>query len=105
LADYSLPGQFDPIIHQPSRLSIIAVLAGCASADFVYLQSATSLTPGTLSKQLEKLEDAGYIAITKTFKDNYPNTSAGLTRAGRKAFTKYRRQYEAFTRMIDGQDD
>ena len=50
--DYSLPMQFDPLIHQPSRLAIVAVLAGCESADFTYLLQATGLTKGTLSKHL-----------------------------------------------------
>ncbi len=104
MGDYSLPSRFDPIIHQPSRLSIMAVLAGCESADFVYLQGATGLTRGTLSKHLKKLADAGYITIAKTFKGSYPNTSASLTPTGRKAFRKYRRQYRTFTRLIEAQE-
>ncbi len=104
MSDYSLPNKFDRIIHQPSRLSILAVLAGCESADFVYMQGATGLTKGTLSKHLKKLEDAGYIAIAKTFKGSYPNTSATLTKAGRKAFKKYCRLYGTFTRLIETQD-
>ena len=102
--DHALPSQFDPIIHQPSRLSIMAVLAGCDSADFVYLQGATELTKGTLSKHLKKLEEAGYIDIVKSFKGSYPNTSAMLTPAGRKAFKKYRRQFGSFTRLIEAED-
>jgi DNA-binding MarR family transcriptional regulator len=82
----------------------MAVLTGCESADFVYLQGATGLTKGTLSKHLKKLEEAGYIAIVKTFKGSYPNTSAMLTPVGRKAFRKYRRQYGSFTRLIETQD-
>ena len=101
MTDFSLPSQFDPIIHQPSRLSIMAVLAGCKSADFVYILKATGLTKGTLSKHLNKLENEGYIAIKKSFKGKYPNTAVSLTSEGRKAFKKYRRQYELFTSLID----
>ena len=104
MSDYSLPNKFDRIIHQPSRLSIMAVLTGCEYADFVYLQRATGLTKGTLSKHLKKLEDAGYIAIVKTFKGSYPNTSAKLTKVGRKAFKEYRRQYGSFTHLVESQD-
>jgi DNA-binding MarR family transcriptional regulator len=104
MSDYSLPGKFDRIIHQPSRLSIMAVLFGCEGADFVYLQDATGLTKGTLSKHLKKLEEVGYISIDKTFKGSYPNTSAALTPSGRKAFRKYRRQYRSFTQFIDTQN-
>jgi DNA-binding MarR family transcriptional regulator len=101
--DYSLPSKFDPLIHQPSRLSIVAVLAGCESADFTYLLNATSLTKGTLSKHLTKLRDAGYVAIKKGYKGNYPHTTARLTPAGRKAFKEYRRQYIAFSRTMESE--
>lgn len=96
MSDFSLPTQFDRLIHQPSRLAIMAVLAGCESADFTYLLNATSLTKGTLSAHLSKLEEAGYVAITKSFKGKYPHTSAALTSKGRKAFKAYRKQYQAF---------
>lgn len=101
--DYSLPNKFDRLIHQPSRLAIIAVLAAAESADFTYLLNATGLTRGTLSAHLSKLEGAGYLEITKTFKGKYPNTSAALTSAGRKAFKKYRKQYEAFQKTLTGE--
>lgn len=98
--DYSLPTKFDPLIHQPSRLSIVAVLVGAESVDFSYLLKATELTKGTLSKHLSKLRDAGYIEIEKSFKGNYPHTTAKLTPTGRKAFKNYRRQYIAFTKTM-----
>jgi DNA-binding MarR family transcriptional regulator len=103
VSDYSLPAKFDPLIHQPSRLSIMAVLAGCESADFTYLHKVTGLNKGTLSKHLVKLRDAGYILIEKGFKGNYPHTSAALTNAGRRAFETYRRQTIAFNRVIQGE--
>ena len=96
MSEYSLPTQFDRLIHQPSRLAIMAVLAGCESADFAYLLNATSLTKGTLSAHLSKLEEAGYVTITKSFKGKYPHTSAALTPQGRKAFKEYRKQYREF---------
>lgn len=101
MGEYALPSSFDRLIHQPSRLSIVAVLAGCESADFVYLQAATELTQGTLSKHLTKLERAGYVALKKSFKGNYPNTSISLTADGKKAFREYRRQFGQFARLID----
>ena len=99
---YSLPTRFDPLIHQSSRLSILAVLAGAESADFTYLVEVTGLTKGTLSKHLTKLREAGYIEIVKSFKDNFPNTSASLTPTGKKAFEEYRRQYIEFSKTLEG---
>jgi len=104
VSDFSLPNEFDPVIHQPSRLSIMAVLSGCESADFVYLHQATGLTKGTLSKHLNKLETEGYVGITKSFKGSYPNTAVSLTTNGRKAFKKYRRQYKLFARLVDSSE-
>ena len=100
MREYSLPTKFDPLIHQSSRLSIVAVLAGAESVDFSYLLKATELTKGTLSKHLTKLRDAGYVEIEKGYKDNYPHTTAKLTPVGRKAFKDYRRQYIAFTKTM-----
>ena len=100
MSDYALPKQFDRLIHQPSRLAIMAVLAGCESAEFTYLLQATKLNKGTLSKHLTNLEGAGYIEIIKIFKGRYPNTSAKLTPEGRKAFEKYRKQYRAFSKAM-----
>jgi len=103
VGDYSLPTKFDPLIHQQSRLAIVALLAGCESADFTYLLNATGLTRGTLSKHLTKLKEAGYVAIEKGYKGNYPHTTACLTAEGRRAFQDYRRQYKAFSRRLGGE--
>lgn len=102
MTDYSLPTKFDPLIHQSSRLAIMAVLAGCEGADFTYLQKSTDLNKGTLSKHLTKLRDAGYVAIEKGFKGNYPHTFAKLTPSGRRAFEDYRQQSIAFNRIMQG---
>lgn len=100
MSDFSLPAKFDPLIHQSSRLAIMAVLAGAESADFTYLVKMTGLNKGTLSKHLSKLRDAGYVDVEKGYKGNYPHTSAKLTSTGRKAFKDYRKQYAAFNKTL-----
>lgn len=92
---------FDRLIHEPARLAILAVLSACESADFTYLLTATDLSKGNLSSHLSKLEQAGYVAITKSFKGKYPNTSCALTVEGRKAFNAYRKQYLALARHLE----
>lgn len=99
--DYTLPTKLDRMVHNPSRLAIMAVLAGCERADFTFLEQVTELNKGTLSKSLSALEEAGYVEIKKEFKGKMPNTSARLTSAGRKAFKTYRRQYEAFLNSVE----
>jgi len=96
---------FDRIIHEPSRLAIMAVLSACKSADFTYLLETTGLSKGNLSSHLSRLEDNNYISITKGFKGKYPNTTCALTKTGRNAFKAYRQQYltlaQYLSRLID----
>lgn len=82
--------QLDRVIHEPARLAIVAVLAACESADFVYLRQVTGMTQGNLSAHLSKLEEAGYMAVEKRFQGKKPNTLCHLTDAGRAAFKQYR---------------
>ena len=90
----------DRVIHEPARLAIMAALSACESADFQYLLNLTGLSKGNLSAQLRKLEEAGYVSINKSFKGNYPHTTAALSKAGRAAFKTYWEQYEQLARHI-----
>jgi DNA-binding transcriptional ArsR family regulator len=90
----------DRLIHEPSRLAIMAVLSACASADFTYLLNATGLSKGNLSAHLSKLEEGGYVVISKSFKGKYPNTNCSLTVEGKQAFISYRKQYLAFAQHL-----
>jgi len=81
----------DRLIHEPSRLMIMAQLYVVQSADFTFLLHQTGMTPGNLSAHLSKLEDAGYVEITKEFIERKPHTALALTKKGRDAFNQYRR--------------
>jgi len=82
-------GGIDEVIHGRLRLGIMAYLANAEVADFNELKAALDATQGNLSVHLRKLEDAGYIAIDKSFFGRKPLTRARLTPAGRKAFAAY----------------
>lgn len=82
-------GRIDDVIHGRMRLGIMAYLADAEVADFNELKRALDATQGNLSIHLRKLEDAGYIAIDKSFLGRKPLTRARLTEAGRKAFAGY----------------
>ena len=82
-------GQIDDVIHGRMRLGIMAYLASAEVADFNELKRVLEATQGNLSIHLRKLEDAGYIAIEKSFLGRKPLTRARLTAAGRKAFAAY----------------
>ena len=79
----------DKLIHEPARMSIMAVLYVLESADFTFLMNQTGLTWGNLSAHLTKLETAGYIEVVKSFKGKRPNTNLKLSNTGRDAFRKY----------------
>jgi DNA-binding MarR family transcriptional regulator len=61
----------------------------------VYLQRECGLTQGNLSSHLTKLEEAGYLSITKTFKGKYPLTICKLTHKGKEAFREYTEKLRA----------
>jgi len=92
------PIAIDRLIHEPARLAIVTILNAVASADFLFLLRETGLTKGNLSAHLTKLEEAGYIAIEKTYKGKIPLTVCRLTEEGRKAFQSYRTQWLSLTR-------
>jgi DNA-binding HxlR family transcriptional regulator len=71
---------------------IVALLFAVDRADFLYLQHETAMNKGTLSSHLSRLEEAGYVAVTKTYRSKVPQTLLCLTGPGRKAFEQYRRK-------------
>jgi DNA-binding transcriptional ArsR family regulator len=83
--------EIDRTIHEPGRLMVVALLDAVKEADFQYLRQTTGLTQGNLSVHLSKLEEAGYVAIEKTFRGKYPLTLCRLTEAGREALGNYRK--------------
>jgi DNA-binding transcriptional ArsR family regulator len=81
--------ELDPILHSQLRLAIISLLAGAESADFSYIQEQTGATSGNLSIQITKLKEAGYIRVSKKFRENYPQTMCRITPLGRQKFADY----------------
>lgn len=90
--------EVDPMIHEPARLIVVALLAGAKEADFLFLQRESGLTKGNLSSHLAKLEAAEYVEIEKTFRGRIPMTIARLTAKGRKAFEGYRKAMNGLLR-------
>lgn len=82
-------GGIDDVIHGRVRLGIMAYLADAEVADFNELKGALQATQGNLSIHLRKLEEAGYIAIDKSFLNRKPLTRARMTPKGRVAFADY----------------
>ena len=58
-------------------------------AEFTFLKEKTNATAGNLSVQIQKLKEAGYIEVSKQFKENYPQTICKITKEGVRAFEQY----------------
>jgi DNA-binding MarR family transcriptional regulator len=81
-------GGLDPVIHAAARLRITATLAGLGQGDglsFTRLQSLLDLTAGNL----RKLEEAGYVGVTRSGGGRSAATVVTLTPTGRRAFDDY----------------
>ena len=84
--------ELDPLIHQPTRLRIMAALVSLKDGtrvDFTFLRDLLELTDGNLSIHLQRLEEAGHLTVEKTFVKRRPKTWIWATRQGREAFAAY----------------
>jgi DNA-binding MarR family transcriptional regulator len=90
--------RIDEVIHGRLRLGVMAYLAGRSVADFNDLKARLKATDGNLSAHLRKLEEAGYVAIDKSFVDRKSLTRVRITEAGRGAFVAY---LDAMGRLVD----
>ncbi len=79
----------DPVLHSQLRLSIISILMTVDEANFSFIKESTKAAAGNISIQIKKLQEVGYIKVEKTFRDNYPNTTASITSKGIEAFETY----------------
>lgn len=81
--------ELDPILHSQLRLAVISLLISVKEAEFTFIKEKTGSTAGNLSVQINKLKEAGYIDVTKQFRDNYPLTICKITADGIDAFEAY----------------
>ena len=90
----------DPLLHSQLRLAIISILISTAEADFVFLREKTASSAGNLSVQIEKLREAGYIEVSKSFKGKMPCTTCKITLKGIDAFEKYVAVLQAYIKKM-----
>jgi len=81
--------QLDRVIHEKGRLAIMSMLAASPELSFTELRDTLNMTDGNLTTHIRTLQEAGYVSVTKSFRDNRPLTTCSLTTAGKKAFTNY----------------
>ena len=93
--------QFDELIHQSTRLTLVSLLAAADWADFAFLRDQLGMSDSALSKQLSTLEAAGYVAIDRPLSDRRRRVRARLTERGMAAFQGH---VAALRRIVDAAD-
>ena len=86
--------ELDPVIHAEYRLRALTTLNEVGERNriaFTKLRAMLDMTAGNLSTHLRKLEDAGYIEVTKTIEGRSPATYLGISPEGRLAYARYRK--------------
>jgi DNA-binding MarR family transcriptional regulator len=86
--------EIDQVIHAPARLMVLVHLYVVESVDYVFLKNQTGLSWGNLATHVNKLEEAGYVAIEKGYKGKKPHTMILLTKRGRAAFKDYKQNMQ-----------
>ncbi len=81
--------ELDPLLHSQLRLALMSLLLSLESAEFTFLKEKTNSTAGNLSVQIDKLYQAGYIEVIKSFRGKKPLTTCKITKKGMKAFEQY----------------
>ena len=95
--------QLDRVIHEKGRMAIMSLLAATPELSFTEMRDALSMTDGNLSVHLKTLQEAGYVAVTKSYQNRKPLTTCTLTKKGREAFTTYINLLEQIVRQARGE--
>ena len=91
--------QLDRVIHEKGRLAIMSMLAASPELSFTEMRDALNMTDGNLTTHIRTLQEAGYVSVTKSFRNNRPLTTSALTPAGRKAFANHLNLLEQIIRQ------
>jgi DNA-binding MarR family transcriptional regulator len=79
----------DPVIHQATRLRIMAALQRSREATFPGLRDALGLTDGNLASHAAALEKAGYLESRRVLTALHFELRYRITPAGDEAFRAY----------------
>ena len=77
----------------------MSLLISADEAEFPYIKEQTGATAGNLSVQVDKLSEAGYIDVEKTFKGKRPCTICRITPKGHQAFESYVKALKTYLKV------
>ncbi len=102
MVDSAVREELDRLIHERIRLGIVAALAANESLTFAELKDVLKTSDGNLSVHARRLEEAGYVKVTKGFSERKPKTEYRLTLKGRRALETYLQQMEGILSQARG---
>ncbi|WP_329460688.1 winged helix-turn-helix domain-containing protein [Streptomyces sp. NBC_01497] len=76
---------FDALLLDPTRLSIVSLLAGVKWAEFSWVRESADMSASALSKQITTLGTRGYVEVQKGYVGKRPRTWLSLSDSGRLA--------------------
>lgn len=94
------PDHLDRLIHERLRLGIVTALTANESLSFTDLKRLLKTTDGNLCVHARKLEEAGYVSITKRVEGRTSRTEFRLTAAGRAALLRYLDHMDALVAAV-----
>lgn len=94
--------QLDRVIHEKGRMAIMSLLGAASELSFTELRDSLGMTDGNITTHIRTLQQAGYIAVTKSVHEKRPLTTCSLTPAGRKAFEDYINLLEQIVKQTKG---
>ncbi len=94
--------ELDPLLLSQLRLAIMSYLMVVQEAEFNAIKEQTKATAGNLSAQISKLQEAGYLEVEKTYKNNYPLTLCKITPRGMEAFEAFYTDLKSYFDQNDG---
>ena len=92
--------QLDKVIHEKGRMAIMSMLAASTELSFTGLRNALSMTDGNLTTHIRTLQKAGYVSVSKSFRENRPLTTCSLTVSGIRAFNDYVTLLERIVKQV-----
>ncbi|WP_078876655.1 transcriptional regulator [Streptomyces sp. 150FB] len=89
---------FDPLLLDPTRLSVVSLLAATDWAEFGWVRDSVSVSDSALSKQVATLDKQGYVEVRKGYVGKRPRTWLNLSESGREALGNH---VAALQRIVD----
>lgn len=89
----------DPLIHQATRLRIMALLFRNRAASFTWVRDSLGLTDGNLDTHAAKLEEAGYLKRGRALDIGGFQVKMKITPEGDAAFRRYLEGLRTYLRL------